>query len=169
MELVEGGHALPFTQSAEGLTLQMSAPVATQGIHDKNLAQGYKVIRITHDKAWFNDDDPGVRTFGWDRQCKTHEEDFNNDLSFSTQVGDTWTVNIDQSRGFTIVAPQGMCEGVMEVRIDGKHAGEVKFVKEQDVKHQSVVFTSKKLRKTSHEIQLVNKSGMIALDAIIVR
>ena len=169
VEWVEGNKSLPFTQSAEGLTIQMGETTTTQGIHDRKLAQGYKVIRITHDKAWFNDDDPGVRTFGWDRQCKTHEGDFNNDLSFSTQVGDTWTVNIDHSRGFTIVAPQGMCEGEMEVRIDGKHAGHVSFVKSEDVKHQSIVFTSKKLRKSTHEIQLVNKRGMIALDALIVR
>ena len=168
VELVENGHRLPFTQTAEGVTIQMEEPLFTQGIKDKNLAQGYKVIRISHDKAWFNDDDPGVHTFGWDRRCNTNEGDFNNDLSFSTLVGDTWTATIE-ARKISIVAPQGMGEGVMEVFIDDKHVGDVSFVKSQEVKHQTIVFTSKKLRKGEHKIQLKNKSGTIAIDAIIIQ
>lgn len=166
VEMVENGQPIPFRQSAEGLTIRMSRSV-TQGISDQQLAKGYKVIRITHDKAWFNDDDPGVRTFGWDRRCKTEQGDFNNDLSFSNQVGDTWTATIDTQK-MCIVAPQGIGEGVMEVLIDGKHAGEVAFSKSLEVKHQSVVFTSKKLGKGKHEIQLKNKGGLIAVDAIII-
>ena len=168
VELVENGHQLPFTQTTEGVTIQMEEPLFTQGIKDKNLAQGYKVIRISHDKAWFNDDDPGVHTFGWDRRCNTNEGDFNNDLSFSTLVGDTWTATIE-ARKISIVAPQGMGEGVMEVFIDDKHVGDVSFVKSQEVKHQTIVFTSKKLRKGEHKIQLKNKSGTIAIDAIIIQ
>lgn len=168
VELVENGHRLPFTQTAEGVTIQMEEPLFTQGIKDKNLAQGYKVIRISHDKAWFNDDDPGVHTFGWDRRCNTNEGDFNNDLSFSTLVGDTWTTTIE-ARKISIVAPQGMGEGVMEVFIDDKHVGDVSFVKSQEVKHQTIVFTSKKMKKGEHKIQLKNKSGTIAIDAIIIQ
>jgi alpha-L-fucosidase len=168
VELVENGHRLPFTQTAEGVTIQMEEPLFTQGIKDKNLAQGYKVIRISHDKAWFNDDDPGVHTFGWDRRCNTNEGDFNNDLSFSTLVGDTWTATIE-ARKISIVAPQGMGEGVMEVFIDDKHVGDVSFVKSQEVKHQTIVFTSKKLKKGEHKIQVKNKSGTIAIDAIIIQ
>lgn len=167
VEMVENGQAIPFRQSAEGLSIQMNQFV-TPGISDQQLAKGYKVIRITHDKTWFNDDDPGVRTFGWNRRCKTGLGDFNNDLSFSTQAGDTWTATIE-ARKMSIVAPQGMGEGLMEVYIDGKHAGEVTFAKSQEVKHQSVVFTSKKLGKGKHEIQLKNKSGWIAIDAIVIQ
>ena len=167
VEMVENGQAIPFRQSAEGLSIQMKQFV-TPGISDQQLAKGYKVIRITHDKTWFNDDDPGVRTFGWNRRCKTGLGDFNNDLSFSTQAGDTWTATIE-ARKMSIVAPQGMGEGLMEVYIDGKHAGEVTFAKSQKVKHQSVVFTSKKLGKGKHEIQLKNKSGWIAIDAIVIQ
>lgn len=168
VELVENGHQLPFTQTTEGVTIQMEEPLFTQGIKDKNLAQGYKVIRISHDKAWFNDDEPGVHTFGWDRRCNTNEGDFNNDLSFSTQAGDTWTATIEAKK-ICVVAPQGIGEGVMEVFIDDMHVGEVCFVKSQEVKHQTIVFTSKKLKKGKHEIQLKNKSGTIAIDAIIIQ
>ena len=54
-----------FSDSADALVTQ-----------DTKLAMGYKVVRISHDKAWFNDDDPGVRTLGWDRCCNTNEGDF---------------------------------------------------------------------------------------------
>lgn len=168
VEMVENGRAVPFIQSAEGLTLQLGEPLRSEGIQDMKLAMGYKVVRISHDKAWFNDDDPGVRTFGWDRRCNTHEGDFNNDLSFSNQAGDTWTVTLE-ARKFSIIAPQGMGQGILEVLVDGKHVGEVSFVKQREVKHQSVVFTSKKLRKGKHEIQLKNKNGMVAIDAIIIQ
>ena len=57
----------------------------------------------------------------------------------------------------------------MEVFIDDKHVGDVSFVKSQEVKHQTIVFTSKKLKKGKHEIQLKNKSGTIAIDAIIIQ
>ena len=166
--MLENGRAVPFIQSAEGLTLQLGEPLRSEGIQDMKLAMGYKVVRISHDKAWFNDDDPGVRTFGWDRRCNTHEGDFNNDLSFSNQAGDTWTVTLE-ARKISIIAPQGMGQGTMEVLVDGKHVGEVSFVKQREVKHQSVVFTSKKLRKGKHEIQLKNKNGMVAIDAIIIQ
>jgi alpha-L-fucosidase len=168
VELVENNRAVPFIQSAEGLTLQLGEPLRSEGIQDMKLAMGYKVVRISHDKAWFNDDDPGVHTFGWDRRCNTNEGDFNNDLSFSNQAGDTWTVTLE-ARKFSIIAPQGMGQGTMEVLVDGKHVGEVSFVKQREVKHQSVVFTSKKLRKGKHEIQLKNKNGMVAIDAIIIQ
>ena len=168
VELVEDGSVIPFTQSADGLTIQMGEPLRTQGIQDKNLALGYKVVRISHDKAWFNDDDPGVRTFGWDRLCNINEGDFNNDISFSNQAGDTWTVAI-QARRFSIIAPQGMGQGIMEIFIDGKNAGKVSFIKSQEVKHQSIIFTSKKLSKGKHEILLKNTTGMVAIDAVIIK
>ena len=57
----------------------------------------------------------------------------------------------------------------MEVFIDDKHVGDVSFVKSQEVKHQTIVFTSKKLKKGEHKIQLKNKSGTIAIDAIIIQ
>ena len=59
VELVENNRAVPFTQSAEGLTLQMGEPLCSREIQDTKLAMGYKVVRISQDKAWFNDDDPG--------------------------------------------------------------------------------------------------------------
>ena len=166
-EWVESGEAIPFKQTSDGLTLHLGETVATQGINDRNLAVGYKVVRISHDKAWFNDDDPGVRTFGWDRRCNVDEGDYNNDFSFSDQTGDTWTVTVE-ARRISIIAPQGIGDGVMEVLIDDRHVGNVTFAEGQPVKHQSVVFTSKRLRKAQHEVKLINKGGTIAIDALIV-
>jgi hypothetical protein len=126
--------------------------------HIKSYRYGKEFVQVVADP----------RTFGWDRCCNTHEGEYNNDLSFSNQAGDTWTVILD-ARRFSIIAPQGMGQGIMEVLVDGKHVGEVSFTKNQGIKHQSVVFTSKKLSKGKHEIQLKNKSGMVAIDAIIIQ
>jgi hypothetical protein len=79
-----------------------------------------------------------------------------------------WSVTLEAHK-FSIIAPQGMGQGIMEVLIDGKHVGEVSFDERQEIKHQSVVFTSNKLSKGKHDIQLKNKTGMVAIDAIIIQ
>ena len=164
VEMLEDGQSIPFKQSAEGLTIQIRTSV-TQGITNQELAQGFKVLRITHDKAWFNDDDPGVRTYGWNRTTGKGEGDFNNDLSFSDQVGDRWSVPFSRKR-ISIIAPTGEYEGRMQVVTDGKVCGEVTFHKDTERKAQQVVFTSNKLKKGKHTIELINLEGTIAIDAL---
>ena len=164
VEMLEDGQSIPFKQSAEGLTIQIRTSV-TQGITNQELAQGFKVLRITHDKAWFNDDDPGVRTYGWNRTTGKGEGDFNNDLSFSDQVGDRWSVPFSGKR-ISIIAPTGEYEGRMQVVTDGKVCGEVTFHKDTERKAQQVVFTSNKLKKGKHTIELINLEGTIAIDAL---
>ena len=164
VEMLEDGQSIPFKQSAEGLTIQIRTSV-TQGITNQELAQGFKVLRITHDKAWFNDDDPGVRTYGWNRTTGKGEGDFNNDLSFSDQVGDRWSVPFSGKR-ISIIAPTGEYEGRMQVVTDGKVCGEVTFHKGTERKAQQVVFTSNKLKKGKHTIELINLEGTIAIDAL---
>ncbi len=164
VEMLEDGQSIPFKQSADGLTIQIRTSV-TQGITNQELAQGFKVLRITHDKAWFNDDDPGVQTYGWNRTTGKGEGDFNNDLSFSDQVGDRWSVPFSGKR-ISIIAPTGEYEGRMQVVTDGKVCGEVTFHKDTERKAQQVVFTSNKLKKGKHTIELINLEGTIAIDAL---
>lgn len=164
VEMLENGRSIPFKQSAEGLTLQIKQSV-TQGITNQELAQGFKVLRITHDKTWFNDDDPGVRTYGWNRTTGKGTGDFNNDISFSDQVGDRWSVPFSGKR-ISIIAPTGEHEGRMQIVTDGKACGEVAFHKGTERKAQQVVFTSNKLKKGKHTLELVNLEGTIAVDAL---
>lgn len=164
VEMLENGRSIPFKQSAEGLTIQINQSV-TQGITNQELAQGFKVLRITHDKTWFNDDDPGVRTYGWNRTTGKGTGDFNNDISFSDQVGDRWSVPFSGKR-ISIIAPTGEHEGRMQIVTDGKACGEVAFHKGTERKAQQVVFTSNKLKKGKHTLELVNLEGTIAVDAL---
>lgn len=164
VEMLENGRSIPFKQSAEGLTIQIKQSV-TQGITNQELAQGFKVLRITHDKTWFNDDDPGVRTYGWNRTTGKGTGDFNNDISFSDQVGDRWSVPFSGKR-ISIIAPTGEHEGRMQIVTDGKARGEVAFHKGTERKAQQVVFTSNKLKKGKHTLELVNLEGTIAVDAL---
>lgn len=164
VEMLENGRSIPFKQSAEGLTIQIKQSV-TQGITNQELAQGFKVLRITHDKTWFNDDDPGVRTYGWNRTTGKGTGDFNNDISFSDQVGDRWSVPFSGKR-ISIIAPTGEHEGRMQIVTDGKACGEVAFHKGAERKAQQVVFTSNKLKKGKHTLELVNLEGTIAVDAL---
>lgn len=164
VEMLENGRSIPFKQSAEGLTIQIKQSV-TQGITNQELAQGFKVLRITHDKTWFNDDDPGVRTYGWNRTTGKGTGDFNNDISFSDQVGDRWSVPFSGKR-ISIIAPTGEHEGRMQIVTDGKACGEVAFRKGTERKAQQVVFTSNKLKKGKHTLELVNLEGTIAVDAL---
>ena len=61
----------------------------------------------------------------------------------------------------------------MQVVIDGKACGEVTFHKgiytlesKGERKAQQTVFTSKKLRKGKHTLDLINRQGIIAVDAL---
>lgn len=166
VEMLESGKGLRFSQCEDGLRIHVGLPAETPGIEDPVLANGYKVLRITHSKKWFNDDDPGVSTYGWNRLCNIGEGDFNNDLSFSEEVGDKWTVSFE-GRGISIIAPTGCCQGKMEIVIDGQSRGIVQFEKSDVVRHQQVVFTSSRLRKGAHTVELINREGNIALDACI--
>ena len=59
-----------FTQDENGLTITpegVAQPISN--IENKSLAGGIRVLRIEHDKGWFNDDDPGVTAAGWIRIC----------------------------------------------------------------------------------------------------
>ena len=167
VEMIETGKKLKFKQTAEGLEVVVGRPVVTPDITDQELASGFKVLKISYEKNWFNDDDPGVSTFGWDRKCKLKDGSFNNDLSFSDREGDTWSVDFTGKR-VSIIAPTGGLNGKMKVLIDGKDCGTVQFSK-GEIMCQQIVFESRRLNGKQHKIQLVNLGGSIAVDALIIK
>jgi alpha-L-fucosidase len=83
---------LTFVQDDKGLTVSPAGPVPEiSGITDKSLASSCRVLKITHDKGWVNDDDPGASYVGWTRRCNLGTGDFNNDLTISETPGDVWS------------------------------------------------------------------------------
>ena len=62
--------AFNISQSDQGLTVTPGGTIAAaDGDLQPALAAGTRVLRITHDKGWFNDDDPGAAAPGWMRRA----------------------------------------------------------------------------------------------------
>ncbi|MEO6852130.1 MAG: alpha-L-fucosidase, partial [Mucilaginibacter sp.] len=120
VELLGEDVEIPFVQNESGLTI--TPPPSLQplkGINDPQLAM-FRMLRITQDKDWTNDDDPGVTMArGWFRQCNLNTGDFNNDLTTSDVPGATWSFSFS-GKGVAVVAPKIPGGGKIEIQIDGK-------------------------------------------------
>ena len=139
------------------------------GISDQPLASKCRVLRITHDKGWFNDDDPGVEAPGWFRQCNLGSGDFNNDLTFSNTPGDSWTCSFTGS-SVKVIAPKEEGAGKMEIQIDGKTRTTADLSAVGTRQAQQVVYELSGLVPGKHTIHIVNRgSGPVALDALITQ
>jgi alpha-L-fucosidase len=160
---------LPFVQNEQGLTITPSnAAKSLSGINDAALASKYKVIRITHDKIWINDDDPGVKmASGWFRQSNLNKGDFNNDLTTSNVVGAKWSFSF-AGTGVAVVSPNQTGAGKFEVLIDGKSTKIVDLAKIAGKENQQIVYQSGKLAAANHTITIINRGGMVGIDALIV-
>lgn len=166
--LGDTGLRIDFNQGKEGLKVKAASPLKrNEAIRDTVLSAGFKVLKIEHDKNWFNDDDPGVTTTDWNRKCNLDTGDFNNDLYYTDNPGDVWNVSF-YGRRVTVVSPVGIGGGQMRIIIDGKDHGLVNLYSEVE-KHQEKVFTHKSLRKGKHTIQIVCTDGTVAIDALIVK
>ena len=61
VELLGSDVPLTFVQDDQGLTVTPGGSVQPlPGITNQSLASACRVLRITHDKGWINDDDPGA-------------------------------------------------------------------------------------------------------------
>ena len=60
VEMLGSTVAMTFSQNGQGLTVTPGGTVpALSGISNQTVAARMRVLRITHDKGWINDDDPG--------------------------------------------------------------------------------------------------------------
>ena len=172
VELLGNGVAinLPFEQNEKGLTVT-PPPLskALNGINNTTLASQYRVVRITHDKTWVNDDDPGVKMAqGWFRHSNLNNGDFNNDLTTSDTPGAKWSFSFS-GKGVSIVAPIQPGAGKIEVMIDGKTMKTVDLSTTVGRKKQQIVYKVDKLTSANHTITVVNRGGgPVAIDALVV-
>jgi hypothetical protein len=142
-------------------------PVAK--ISDHFLASGIRVLRITHDKGWFNDDDPGVVAPGWFRQCNLRTGDFNNDLTISDTPGDVWACSFT-GKSISVIAPKEEGAGNIEIKIDGRSKAIVDLSLTGVRRAQQVVYEVSGLANGKHSVSIINRSnGKVAVDALIVR
>ena len=166
------GSDTPFSlvQNEQGLTCipgKRVGPLA--GINDQSLASTCRVIRITHDKGWFNDDDPGASYRGWIRQCNLGTGDYNNDLTVSENQGDTWSFLFNGS-AVKVIAPKDMGYGNIEVQVDGEVRATADMATGGQRLAQQVVCEISGLSNGTHTLAIVNKGkGPVAVDAVVVK
>lgn len=157
-----------FEQTSEGLKIKVKKGLKpVSGIEDEALAGGFRVLKIVHDKGWFNDDDPGVSTLGWDRRCNLGTGDFNNDLFLTGHPGDKWSVSFT-GKSVRLIAPKGPEYGRMRVVIDGRDCGAVDLGAPARTPQQEV-FKSSRLKGKNHTIEITSLDGVAAIDALIVK
>ena len=158
---------IEYVQSLDGLIVKAARSFEpNKSIRDTTLSEGFKVLKIEHDKKWFNDDDPGVTTIGWVRACNLGNGDFNNDLYFTSNPGDEWTTSF-YGKSVTVVSPIGIDGGKMKIIIDGNDYGLVDLYSDVE-KHQEKVFSHKFGKKGKHTIRIICADGNAVIDALII-
>jgi hypothetical protein len=162
--------ALTFVQDDQGLTVTpVGTPQPLQGITNQSLASACRVLRITHDKGWINDDDPGASYPGWIRRCNLGSGDFNNDLTTSGTPGDVWSCPFS-GNSVKVIAPKEAGAGKMEIQIDGQTRATADLSTSGARQAQQVVSEVTGLSAGKHAISIINRGpGPVAIDALIVR
>jgi alpha-L-fucosidase len=158
-----------FVQDDQGLTVTPGgSPQPLPGISNERLASGCRVLRITHDTGWFNDDDPGVTAIGWVRRCNLGTGEFNNDLTVSDMPGDVWSCSFTGS-SVSVVAPKERGAGKIEIQIDGQTRATADLSTSGERQTRQIVCEVSGLASGKHALGIVNRGpGPVALDALIV-
>jgi alpha-L-fucosidase len=169
VELLGSDVALTFVQDGQGLTVTPSSAVQPlTRISNQSLASACRVLRITHDKGWFNDDDPGATYPGWIRRYNLGAGDFNNDLSTSETPGDVWSCSFT-GRSVSVIAPKAPGAGKIEIQIDGQTRATADLSTTGARLAQQAVCEVTGLTPGKHSINLINRGpGPVAVDALVV-
>jgi len=170
VEMLGSDVPLTFVQDDQGLTVTPGGAVQPlAGITNQALASASRVLRITHDKGWFNDDDPGAVAAGWVRRCNLGTGDFNNDLTTSDTPGDVWSSSFTGT-GVSVIAPKEPGAGKIEIQIDGQTRATADLSTTGTRQAQQVVCEVTGLTSGKHTINIVNRGpGPVAVDAMVVR
>ena len=170
VELLGSDIPIQFVQDENGLKLTPESSVQSlSGIADKSLASKCRVFRITHDKDWVNDDDPGTIAKGWYRKCNLGMGDYNNDLTISDKLGDVWS-SIFTGTSVKVIAPKESGAGKIAIQVDGKSYETVDLSVNGTRMPQQVVSEITGLKLGKHTIAITNKSSRpVAVDALIVQ
>jgi alpha-L-fucosidase len=169
VELLGSSIPLAFVHDDRGLTVTHSGTVQPlPGIADKILASACRVLRVSHDKAWVNDDDLDVVAHGWIRRCNLGSGDYNNDLAISETPGDAWSCTFTGSH-VSVIAPKEAGAGSIEVQIDSQVRATADLSTTGARQAQQAVCDVTGLTPGKHLITIVNKGpGPVAVDALVV-
>jgi len=168
VELLGSTVSMTFVQNGQGLAITPGGTVAAlTGISNSQLASGIRVFRITHDKGWINDDDPGASAPGWLRQSNLGTGDFNNDLTTSSTVGSIWSSSFTGT-GIDVYAPKQSGAGTLEIQIDGQMNATADLSTTGTRQPQQLVAQVTGLTAGAHTIGIINRGpGTVAIDALV--
>jgi alpha-L-fucosidase len=169
VELLGSTVAMTSSQDSKGLTVTPAGTIsALSGISDSQLASKMRVLRITHSKDWFNDDDPGATSTGWQRKVGS-TGDYNNDLTTSSTVGDTWTATFTGT-AVSVYAPKEPGNGKIEIQIDQETKTTADLSSSGARQAQQLVAELSDLAAGQHTIGIINRGpGPVAVDALIIK
>ena len=170
VEVLGSDIPVTFVQNDQGLTVTSSGPMKPfPGISDQSLASVGRVLRITHDKGWFNDDDPGSKYPGWIRCCNLGTGDYNNDLTICKSPGDIWSCSFTGS-SVIVIAPKEKGAGKLEVQIDSQTRATADLSTDGPRLAQQIVCEITGLTSGRHSIALINRgTGPVAVDALVIQ
>ncbi len=170
VEMLGSDIPLTFAQDEQGLTVTPSAAVPPMpGITNQALASACRVLRITHDKGWINDDDPGATYPGWVRHCNLGAGDFNNDHTISETPGDIWSCPFTGT-SISVIAPKEPGAGKIEVQIDVHTRATADLSTTGARQAQQVVSEIAGLTPGKHTVAIIHRGpGPVAVDALVVR
>jgi alpha-L-fucosidase len=170
VEMLGSDVALTFVQDEQGLTVTPGGTAQPlPGITNQPLASTCRVLRITHDKGWMNDDDPGATYPSWIRRCNLGTGDFNNDLTISETPGDVWRCSFT-GNAVSIIAPKEPGAGIIEIQIDGRTRATADLSTTGARQAQQTVFEITGLTPGKHAMAIINRGpGPVAVDALMIR
>jgi hypothetical protein len=170
VEVLGSSVPLMFVQNVQGLTVTPFGSLQpVPGISNQSLAAVCRVLRITHDKGWFNDDDPGATYPGCVRSCNLGTGDFNNDLTICKTPGDIWSCSFTGTR-VMIIAPKEKGAGTVEVQIDGQARTTANLSTDGPRQAQQIACEITGLTQGRHSVSIINRGpGPVAVDALVVQ
>ena len=159
VDLLGSNGNINFEQNQEGLKIRLpkKAPNSIAA-----------VFKVHQDKLWTNDDDPGVHYSGWMHKVNRNRGEFNNDVYESNKRGSRCTYTFT-GIGIELVTNTALDYGQLVIIIDGQFDTVVDLSNLKGDGVQEVVYTSKKLERQSHTIEVVHANDkLIAIDALYV-
>ena len=133
------------------------------------LAAETRVLRITHDKGWVNDDDPGTRAPGWLRMANLGSGDYNNDLTTSDTPGVIWSATF-AGNSVSVYGPREPGAGSIEISVDDVVRDTVDLSTTGARQPQQVLSEVTGLSAGRHTITITHRGeGPVAVDAIVGR
>lgn len=160
IELMGSSEKIKFEQNVQNLSIKTPK---------RALNKIASVFKITHDKNWVNDDDPGVHYSGWTHRVNRNRNEFNNDVYESNNRGDRCMYKFNGT-GIQLIANIAADYSDLLILIDGTFDTQVKLDKGNISKVQQVVYTSGTLSLGEHTIEIINAENKLAIiDAFIIK